>query len=284
LISYAGHQFGDQIPGKDYRERANGDRISNWNAETAILIPTYRQLVDVYQRDESLSTINRDNLCLPNFEKILELLRPWSVNLDLDSTGRIDKLVKGQIDYLLLTSLEMELQIAPIFTRRNRFDEAEKHCQRAISYAKLYEGKDEKKADLLCRALREYIFLKRSQEKYADAVIYAEEAYNLVAIAYNPVHPNVQEAAGTLIECLIHTGDLFNAERFAQATLDSLKDPGNGLDQEIDEVAYGYCILAKVIHQKKGDFVRAEMLVRESLRIRSQLYCHDNVFVGLIKY
>jgi hypothetical protein len=63
--------------------------------------------------------------------------------------------------------------------------------------------------------------------------------------------------------------------------LDSLKDPGNGLNQESQEVARGYHMLGKVIHQQEGDFMRTEMLVRESLRIRSQLYCHDNAFIGM---
>jgi tetratricopeptide (TPR) repeat protein len=212
---------------------------------------------------------------------MLELLRPWSVNLDLDSTGRIDILDKEQIALLLVRSIETELQIAFIHTERSRFDQAENHCQQALSHARLYEGKEEEKTNLLCKALRGYIHLRMSQEKYADAVIFAEEAYNLVAVAYNPVHPKVQKAAVSLIECLIHTDDLFNAERFAQATLDSLKDPGNGLNQESEEVAYGYFILAKVINQQEGDFVRAEMLVRESLRIRSQLYVHDNTLIGM---
>jgi tetratricopeptide (TPR) repeat protein len=281
LISYAGHQIGDRIPGKDYRERANGDRISNWNTEIEMLIPTYSQLISMYDMDESLSTIDIDNLCFPYLEKMLELLRPWSVNLDLDPTGRIDNLDKGQIEHLLLSLSGTELQMAAIYTRRSLFDQAENHCQQALSHARLYEGKEEEKTALflLCKVLGGYINLRSFQGHYADAVLCAEEAFNLVAVAYNPVHPKVQEAAGVLIECLIHAGDLFNAERFAQATLDSLKDPGNGLDQESEEVAKGYLCLGKVIHQQKGDLVKAEMLVRESLRIRSQLYCHDHYYV-----
>jgi hypothetical protein len=222
LISYAGHQFGDRIPGKDYRERANGDRIYNWDAEIGNLIPTYSELVDAYGRDESLSTIDRDNVLFPYLKKILELLRPWSVNLDLDSTGRIDNLNEGHIEYLLIKLIAMKFSIAFIHTERNQFDQAENHCQQALSHARLYEGEEEKKTDLLCKALKGYIHLRLFQDHYADAVIYAEEAYNLVAVAYNPVHPKVQAAANVLTGCLFHTGDLFNAERFAQATLDSL--------------------------------------------------------------
>jgi hypothetical protein len=55
-----------------------------------------------------------------------------------------------------------------------------------------------------------------------DAIAFAEKAYNCAAITYNPVHPDVQEAAGTFIDCLIHKGDLSNAELYAQVTLDNL--------------------------------------------------------------
>jgi tetratricopeptide (TPR) repeat protein len=111
---------------------------------------------------------------------------------------------------------------------------------------------------------------------------FAEETYDLVAIAYNPVHPKVQEAAGLLIECLVYKDDLHNAaERFAEATLDSLNDPGNGLDQESEEVAKGYYNLTNVISEQEGDLVKAEMLLRESLRIRTRIFGYDHVNVGL---
>jgi hypothetical protein len=41
------------------------------------------------------------------------------------------------------------------------------------------------------------------QGDYTNAVLFAEEAYNVVAMAYNPVQPEVQTAAGELIECLL---------------------------------------------------------------------------------
>lgn len=51
-------------------------------------------------------------------------------------------------------------------------------------------------------------------------------------------------------------------------TLDSLKDSKNGLDQQSEAVANGYYDLACVTYEQKGDDVKAEMLARESLRIR----------------
>jgi hypothetical protein len=51
-------------------------------------------------------------------------------------------------------------------------------------------------------------------------------------------------------------------------TLDSLKDPQNGLDQQSEAVATGYYDLADAIITQGGDMEKAEKLARESLRIR----------------
>jgi hypothetical protein len=53
-------------------------------------------------------------------------------------------------------------------------------------------------------------------------VVLAEEAYNLLVEAYDCAHPEVQEAAGILISCLIEKGDSFNAERYAKVTYRNL--------------------------------------------------------------
>jgi tetratricopeptide (TPR) repeat protein len=280
LVSYAEHQFGDRVPGKPYRERGNGDRIDNWNVEIEILIPIYSDLVDVYSSSESLSIIDNDNLTFPNVEKMLDLLRPWSLKLDSNSTSQIDNLDKDQINIILDLLSNTELHIGIILRQRNEFELAESYCQQSLSHARLYKGKEEDKADLICSALRALYDIRGIQSNFIDALPFAEEAYDLVAVAYNPVHPKVQEAAGALIECLIHKGDLYNAERFAEATLDSLKDPANGLDQESEEVANGYHNVASVINKQDGDLVKAEMLVRESLRIRTRTYGNGNINVA----
>jgi tetratricopeptide (TPR) repeat protein len=63
--------------------------------------------------------------------------------------------------------------------------------------------------------------------------------------------------------------------------LESLKDPGNGLDQQSEAVAKGYYDLGHAIFQQKGDLLKAEKLVRESLRIRTRLYVSDHAQVGM---
>jgi len=253
LISYSEHQFGDRVPGKAYRERGNGEHI----------------VIDSY------------NFQFPCYEKMLDLLRPWSLKLDSNPTSRIDSLDKHQINSVLCLLSTTERSIATVLRKRNKFELAESYCQQALSHARLYEGIEEQKNDLLRMALTQSYDLKLIQSNFVDALSFAEEAYDLVAIAYNPVHPKVQETAGMLIACLMHKGDLYDAEKFAEATLDSLKDPANGLDQESEAVANGYYNLANVIDAQEGDLVKAEMLARESLRIRTRAYGNNHVNVGI---
>lgn len=139
-----------------------------------------------------------------------------------------------------------------IYVHRSEFVLAEDHCRRALYHAKLFEGKEELKTDLLCDALRGLYEVQRDQGNLDEALILVEEAYNSVAIVYDPVHPKVQEVASTLINCFSFRGDFVQAETFAQMTLDSLKDPGNGLDQQSEEVAKGYYNLGEVINDKRG--------------------------------
>jgi hypothetical protein len=66
-------------------------------------------------------------------------------------------------------------------------------------------------------------------------------------------------------------------------TLYSLKDPKNGSDQQSKEVATGFSFLAKVIFYQGGsqsNLIKAEMLTRESLRIRILLDDSNHMNVG----
>jgi hypothetical protein len=107
-----------------------------------------------------------------------------------------------------------------------------------------------------------------------------EVLYNLVVEAYDPVHPQVQEAAGLLIESLIRKDDLFDAEQYAQVTYGNLRDRNNGMDQESEAVAEGAYNLADVIHRQGGDHMKAEELGRESLCITSLIYDDNHYRVG----
>jgi hypothetical protein len=174
--------------------------------------------------NESLGMICSNDLRFPLYEKMLDLLRLWSVDLDSNSTGRIDSLIEDQMNEISYQLSLIEIGIAVIHMQRSHFHLMETHCQRGLSYARLYEGTEDKKIDLLCNALITFNNLRGFEGNYPDALPFAEEAYNCAAVAYNPVHPKLP---GFLIENLSRTGDLCKAELFAQMTLDSLKDPQN---------------------------------------------------------
>jgi hypothetical protein len=95
--------------------------------------------------------------------------------------------------------------------------------------------------------------------------------------AYDPAHPQVQEAAGILIEVLIAKGDLFDAERYAQVTYGNLRDKKNGIDQESEAVAKGAHNLANVFYRQEGDLIKAEELARESVRISTLKHNEDTL-------
>jgi tetratricopeptide (TPR) repeat protein len=189
LILYAEYQFGDRVPGKDYRERENGERVNNYVVEIDMLSRIYGELANIYTSNESLSPMRRNTLRFPLCEKMVDLLRPWSVLLDSNSSNRIDSISKYQINKILMSSVFAEGNIALIYTDRSQFHIVETHCQRSLSCARLYEGTEEEKADLLCGALNKFYSLRSDEGNFADALHYAEEAYNCVAVAYNPVHP-----------------------------------------------------------------------------------------------
>jgi hypothetical protein len=279
-LSYAFLQFGDRFEGKTYRERRNGDQISNWRVEMLTLQIMHYRVISICRCDLLLSTIFRDNMMIPHLEKVHQLLMPWTILIDKNDTTSTDVLNKNQTNLVLELLSTNGRDIAVVYTNRTEFNLAENHCQRALTSAKRYEGESEKKTELISEALIAYGNLRSYQMNYTDAAIFYEEAYDCVAVAYNPVHPMVQTAAGNLIECLIHKGDLYDAERYAQVTLDSLKDPANGLDQDSDDVARGYYNLANVINMQDGDLVKAERLARESHRISIQTHGANHPYVG----
>jgi tetratricopeptide (TPR) repeat protein len=276
LLSYVDNQFEQQVEGRDYRERTDGQRIANWDVDISILMKIITKMLIVHLNNLSYSPIIRDNKMFPHLERSLNILKPWMVIMDSDGSNQCNSLNLGQIDYLLKLSCQIEQSMALVTMKRNQFDVAEGHCHRCLANARRLGVEREDKTTLILEALITNITLRQRRGDHSGAVTFAEEAYNVVVIAYDPVHPQVQQAAGMLIESLIHKGDLSNAERFAQQTYENLRDRQNGMDQEGEEVANGSHNLANVILRQKGDLLKAEMLAREALRIRSLIYSSGN--------
>jgi hypothetical protein len=135
---------------------------------------------------------------------------------------------------------------------------------------------------MIFEGLQVYVSLRELQGKFLDAVTFAEEGYNVVVEAYDPVHPKTQEAASILIQLLIKKGDFYNAERFAVITYGNLRDKKNGIDQDSEMVAAGAFNLAGVIYQQQGNLVKAEELAREALRIRELVYPSHHHHIGIL--
>jgi hypothetical protein len=281
LLSYAEYQVGKGVPGKLYREREDGERISNWIVEIQISNAIISLLSGLYMQNKSLSNIDCDDMAFPYLERSLSILNPWVINLDSGSGNGIDSLSKDQIEILLDELIYTEQKMAKVTVTRRQFDAAEGHCQRCLVYSRRYELEGEKKTTSIFEALRSYCNLRQQQDNLSDALTIAEECYNLVVEAYDPVHPQVQEAAGVLIHILIRKGDLYDAERYAQVTYGNLRDKKNGIDQESEAVAKGAYNLADVIFKQDGNLIKAEELARESLRIRSLIFNSNHESVSI---
>jgi hypothetical protein len=281
LLSFAEHQFGKGVPGKHHRERENGECISNWQVEIDILNKIIRKMCDIYQEDNSLSSIIQNDMAYPYLERSLSLLNSWVINLDLDASEGNGNLSEDQKNILLRKLYYTEQNMAAIAINRRQFNLAEEHCQRCLAYSRRYGLEGENKTRMIFTALRSCCDLRQLQGNLLDALTFAEECYNLVVEAYDPVHPQVQEAAGVLINVLISKGDLFDAERYAQVTYGNLRDKKNGIDQESEAVAMGAYNLADVIYRQQGDLIKAEGLARESLRIRILIYGINNHCIGM---
>jgi hypothetical protein len=80
-FSYAAHEFGNRVEGMAYRERVNGERISNFDVEIANLIPLHRSFTEIHIGDRSLNPMLHDNLIFAHHESMLDILRPWSTVL-----------------------------------------------------------------------------------------------------------------------------------------------------------------------------------------------------------
>lgn len=281
LLSYAEYQFGERVEGKSYRERADGERISNWNAEFQNIFEIISKIIDTYidnrSRGLEADSINRR---IGYLEKSFRILNPWFMCLDSDVNCQIENFNKGEKSIFLDRLTLVETQMAEICLDRSNFDEAAMHCERMLSISKVFDDDDEK-VNHLFQAISTHGVVMYKKGDYVRAKEFAEEAYNVVAVAYNPVHPKVQEAASMLIRTLFQTGDLEDAERFSEVTYGYLKDPANGMNQEGYEVATGGYNYADAIKRRNGDLVKAEKIIRESLRIREIL--GDNGYRNMTK-
>eukprot|EP00596_Hydrurales_sp_CCMP1899_P008871 CAMPEP_0119035184 /NCGR_PEP_ID=MMETSP1177-20130426/2132_1 /TAXON_ID=2985 /ORGANISM="Ochromonas sp, Strain CCMP1899" /LENGTH=356 /DNA_ID=CAMNT_0006993141 /DNA_START=382 /DNA_END=1449 /DNA_ORIENTATION=+ len=249
----------------------------------------------LYVQSTEFGEIAGGKMAWPYAERSLSILNNWLSHFDSianDNLYRNKKSLREERKISTLRELvSVESQMACVMIDSRQFDAAEGHCQRCLAHSKRLKPEGENISRMYA-ALRTYFQLREHQLDYAGALPYAEEAYNLVVIAYDCVHPEVQTAAGLLIKILIKLEDLVNAERYAQVTLGNLRDKKNGMDQEGAELAQGLDNVAYVIYRQHvsasnpseiiiEEVLKAEKYAREALRIRIKLDGSDSHRVGM---
>jgi hypothetical protein len=210
LLLYAEHQFGDRVEGKTYRERADGERITNWEVEIWNFYEIIDRMTTMYLSDRDLNDTVSNDFIYPYFEKVRSILDPWVACLETDADSLIESLDKEQTSKLLDELRRNELHCEAINSNRKNYDLADKNCERMLYYSRKveddfrktrlwfapYEEREimqEHKIRDIFDSLRTYCNLRLHQNDRAGAKCFAEEAYDVVATAYNPVHPQVHE-------------------------------------------------------------------------------------------
>jgi hypothetical protein len=190
LLSYAEYQFGKAVTGIGYRER-DGEGVSNFNVDIMIFHGILLIMTDLHKFDNSLSEVIRYDMMFPYLERSLSLLNPYLIHLESDGSNGMDKLDESQIETILLCLIQTDQNMAAVCTNRRQFDMAEWHCQRCLEHCQLcLEGED--KITSMFSALKTLCSLREHQGDLSGALTFAEEGYNVVVEAYDPVHPQVQ--------------------------------------------------------------------------------------------
>jgi hypothetical protein len=117
----------------------------------------------------------------------VRLLNPWVIKLDSDARNGIDSLNEDQIHFSMQHLYYTEQSMAAITMHRRQFDLAEGHCQRCLTYSRKYGLEGEKKITMIFTASKLFCHLRNFQCNYSGALSFAEECYNLVVEACDPV-------------------------------------------------------------------------------------------------
>jgi hypothetical protein len=119
LMSYADYQFGQQVAGRDYRERLDGKNIANADVDIRILLQISTAMVNAYSTNSPLSPMIRDKAMFPHIERSLQILSPWMDAIDSDATNQSNSLNSIEIKYLLEQSYASERNLAIMALNRN---------------------------------------------------------------------------------------------------------------------------------------------------------------------
>jgi hypothetical protein len=188
LLSYAENKFGKEVIGRDYREREDGQRISNWEVDIGIFHEINYKMFASFLLNESISDAIRN----PYYERSIRLLSLWLVHYDSDTSDNNNNLRNIRISYVSRKLYELERGMAMCAINISQLDIAEEHIRLGLSYSRRIGVEDDDRATYVFRMLGMYTNLRQRQGDYVGALSFAEEGYNLVVDAYDPAHKEVQ--------------------------------------------------------------------------------------------
>jgi hypothetical protein len=127
LFSFVEYQFGKESIGVTYRERENGERISNWDVEIRILLAINDTLLDGIV-DSSVSDITYHDRTYPYLLRSLKILNPWLIRIDTNANNRFYSLDEDQTNTVFHQLVVTESKLAARKIERRHFGAAEGHC------------------------------------------------------------------------------------------------------------------------------------------------------------
>jgi tetratricopeptide (TPR) repeat protein len=235
------YQYGEHILGTWYRRRKNGDMIKELKIFTLrnMLTESYIQQFTTASSDSAL-------VWAMETRAVLETRRGNSDDRSLF------------FEYMYT----VETQLADIYEEKSQHQKALHHRQEALAAVR-NEGPG--------YSLKLFVALKDMAALHAlnhgKGIIYAEEAYNLVAVEYGPEHPTVQTAAMTLISVYLEAGRFAEGGDFARINYESLTQLNKVDKRKPTSFSLSLHSLPEMLAMAKTQVARAWLLTPPDQRI-----------------
>jgi hypothetical protein len=221
-LAFMKHQHGVPVDGKPYWKRSNSDRVDN-----LVLVDIQFRLSQKYDLVDDPDAV---------------LLHALAARQMLEHRDRSDYSTLHRL-------LQCERKITAAYNVKGQHDVAVTHSEQCLMFSRLMTGEHRISFEYLALGL--CAIVRRLQSRLPEAIELAEEAYILISGAFGPVHPDVQNAASTLIQLLIANGDYSRADDYARMNYENLTDSHNGIDQDTKQVADVMTRMPPLLWQKR---------------------------------
>jgi tetratricopeptide (TPR) repeat protein len=274
-LSFAEFQFGNRIEGKSRRIR-NNIWISNEFVELDILCKINSDLGVLYFPDENKI---KDNIyecsaikSIYYFENILTILNYWQTEHNKLKDERIENINDNIINKIYKIFGVTKEKLGLCYQNLHDFDRALANFDESISYIRFTEEQLWKLLEYKARCFYR-------QEKFNEAKDLISTSYNILAKKYDPCHVDNLRVGNTLIRTLIQTGELYDAERYAQVAYELLTRPIDPESLDVADAAEIYARVTYYLIEKNGydsndltGIIKIELLCRKALQIMDRLF------------